>query len=216
MTKTNLLYKAKSKDLMIIVLATAIGFSWSYAGQTAHKNWKRTVYPMLLLLDRSKSKFERCWVSAKSYCPCLACWMIAFAALTLQRPSPQLRRSILRPGIAACYASVLVIGFEVVRACSSTFTQIVRHNWAIQAFGHHHRFVWWETLIPSIVPSEIALGIGSAWLILLLSRRFRYQPDWIDLQGRILGCLWFSLAFIDEMKPWELFETDFSLRSTFP
>jgi hypothetical protein len=42
--------------------------------------------------------------------------------------------------------------------------------------------------------SRIAVGLVAVWTIMILSRRFRPERNWIDRTGRILGVLWLALA----------------------
>jgi hypothetical protein len=55
-------------------------------------------------------------------------------------------------------------------------------------------FVWGGALIGSHigVATTAAIGpmIAGAWSILLLSRRWRPEPGWIDRMGTIIGACW--------------------------
>jgi hypothetical protein len=99
-----------------------------------------------------------------------------------------------------------------VRASLLTFRGVVRHGWVTEFYGHHHRFVWWEQLLPVVAPVEIGVAIASVWLVQWLSGRWRARPVWTDRVGRCLGSFWLVWGLAEEVRPWEFLEKDINIR----
>jgi hypothetical protein len=58
-----------------------------------------------------------------------------------------------------------------------------------------HNPSWHETSFEYTVFS-LGCGVGSAWLILALSMRWRAERSWIDRLGRVLGIYWIGMVLL--------------------
>jgi hypothetical protein len=47
----------------------------------------------------------------------------------------------------------------------------------------------------------LARAVVVAWVILLLSGRWRSEPSWIDRLGRALGVFWIVWAVLEGVRP---------------
>ena len=89
----------------------------------------------------------------------------------LRRPRFDLPRLTRQPGVVAAFAVAFAFGVETARTLTFTLRQIVRHDWVIEAHGHHHRFVWWERgMLPKVAScrgwshrSGVVDGVDSEW-----------------------------------------------------
>jgi hypothetical protein len=63
-------------------------------------------------------------------------------------------------------------------------------------------------MLPKVAPIEVALVVATGWIILILSRRWRPQPNWIDRAGRAFGLFWIVWGIIEEVEPWGFLEKD--------
>jgi hypothetical protein len=133
--------------------------------------------------------------------PCLVCWTVTVLLLRLRSPRPGLRRLARQPGFAASSAAVLVISVRAVGAGLSAL------SWSLPAldaqafrmafFEYPIAYRLWSLLLypfPFAAPGEIGLAIGSVWLNLWLSGRWRVERSWVDRLGRTLAILWLMLV----------------------
>ncbi len=110
---------------------------------------------------------------------------LGFLPLRLRRPRPPLRRLMCQPGMAACCAVAVV-------------TLVDATSWAI----------YWAKLDPQNADAMLArywrghshhpgIAVAATWLGLLLSRRWRPEPGWVDRSGRLIGVLWLLTLLCD-------------------
>jgi hypothetical protein len=140
------------------------------------------------MLDRSpRMRRDPMWI-VETINYLLLVWTAGFLVLRLWEPRPVLRRLICQPGMAACTAALLVTAIDTT-------------TWAIH----------WALLDPSnellrmLLPPvywpahshHIGQAVAVAWLGLLLSRRWRLEPGWIDRFGRFIGVLWLLTMLLD-------------------
>jgi hypothetical protein len=197
-------------DTIVLVAAFAVGFAWTRAGDVVLKSLHDTYgYSMDFKeerIARSGNKFHQTWNAAERYLnPCIATATAALALLSLTPPRPGFSRLALRPGVVACWAASFGLALSILYAVIKTLRLIVQYGWRLEVHGHHQRFVWWEELIPDVTPSRLGLAIAAAWFLLVLGRRWRSEPDWLDRSGLLVGCFWVFWATIEAIEPWHFY-----------
>jgi hypothetical protein len=93
----------------------------------------------------------------------LVWFLLAFLAIRLRRPRPTLGELAYQPGFAACASAVLAFALSL----------------ALLPLP----------LPPAVGQVVIIAGAPTAWLALLVTRRGRPEPGWIDRLGRVVGAL---------------------------
>ncbi len=115
--------------------------------------------------------------------------MAALVALRFEPPRPSIRRLARGPGFAAGMAGIasLLPGLAWFAA--------VRHR---PGFRRPDAFeqVW------LLITSWTAASVAGAWLALILMRRWRAEPHWIDRLGRLLGAYWLVVLIGPFLLPW--------------
>jgi hypothetical protein len=193
---------------MLLVAASAIGLAWVHANKVANDNYRSIVGPMSFIHEAVWTNLEKTWSSLRSYLPCIVTLMTAVLIVGLRRPRPDLPRLMRQPGFVACCAVALALAIEMARALIFTLRQIVRHDWVVEAHGHHHRFVWWEAMLPQVAPVEVGLIVAASWVVLSLGSRWRPQPQWLDRVGIAFGIFWIAWAIVEIVAPWGFLEKD--------
>jgi hypothetical protein len=107
-------------------------------------------------------------------------WMAALIVVRLRRPRPEVIR--FQPGFVACLAVMvsLLPGLAWIAAIHHR-PGFQRPQGFEQAWGCV--IMWTDT------------AVVGAWLALILSRKWRAEPSWIDRMGRALGLYWIVLLF---------------------
>lgn len=108
---------------------------------------------------------------------------LAVFAWRLRRPRPGWRRMAGQPGMAAALAAgaawLIMLPWMVLWHADSSWS-----------FGEG------EALgVGTDMAAVLAgFGVASRWGMLLLSRRWRCEPSWIDRSGRLVGVCWMALG----------------------
>lgn len=113
--------------------------------------------------------------------PVAAGWTLALIPLRLFRPRPSLRRLAHQPGWMASLA--FAVAFAFVSAVLGGLIAIIGRNQGVGLLE----------LSPMLL-IFFAPVILTAWLSLILTRRWRPEPSWLDRSGRILGVFWILMA----------------------
>jgi hypothetical protein len=143
--------------------------------------------------------------------PVLACLSLALLVIGLRPPRPRLRRLVLRPGMAACLASCLVLA--VIAAWAGLWALAGRpplgSSWTLYSqsgSGVSSRSV---VLAAAWMPSFLTrfadrpgYAVAGAWLILVCAGRWRPDPNWIDRAGRLLGLGWILTSLLQLAGLW--------------
>jgi hypothetical protein len=118
----------------------------------------------------------------------LLVWTAGFLVLRLREPRPALHRLICQPGMAACTAALLVTAIDTI-------------TWAIHWALLDPRNELLRMLLPPVYwpahSHHVGQAVAIAWLGILLSRRWRPEPGWIDRFGRLTGVLWLLTMLLD-------------------
>jgi hypothetical protein len=163
-------------DAIVLVAATAAGFAWVRSGWDFEtfegpKDWLGAVREMLA--------------------PLLMTWTVAVVVLRLFPPRPRLRRLALQPGAAACGSVILTFAMESLRYFVWAFAGRRGIPWHLfQNGGGLGR----ELCDNAFNGGSYHCQVAAVWGLLLLSRRCRPEPSWIDRVGRVIGLIWILLA----------------------
>lgn len=172
-------------DGMILVAASAVGLLLvrEYAA-SLHIVYRRASASRLLEVVEGVSE-------------CLAAaGMVALIPIRLQRPRPGLRRLARQPGFAACCALAAVLALGFLQGLVLVLFRDVQKAWG----GTWPFQQLWEIGVAFRGPFAVA----GAWLVLLLSGRWRAEPSWVDRLGRFLGMVWLVWPLVYAAEPWLL------------
>ena len=170
-------------DGMILLAATAVG----YAG----------VHGLELFMDDGDfvSRTTEAWIRRQYVnlalllelvvLPFLMTWTVAVVPLRLLKPRPKFRHMARQPGLMACLVVTMSIGLLAVVV-------------AIGCVSRSWRNIGFDTIVMimgfELLPAALGLAVLAAWTTLLLGRRWRAEPSWIDRMGRMLGVAWIVLG----------------------
>jgi hypothetical protein len=168
-------------DAIVLIAATAIGVAlsrepWSILAG----NWPALIdhgmdhWSIILeVLEEAPAVVE----------PSLLAWSTAVFLLGLRPPRPRFRRLTRQPGWVACGLSL----FPLVVHGVIFLSLLPIRGWP--AFFNH------SYLLGTWLGVEVGAAVVGAWLVLLFTRRWRAERNWIDRAGRVLGLGWI-LAFM--------------------
>lgn len=107
---------------------------------------------------------------------------LATLAFRLRRPRPARRRLARQPGMVAVRTVVIAWAASV--------------PWLVLGFAGSPVSIALEGPVRSLSLVVVFAGFGVAtrWGLLLLSRRWRAEPGWIDRLGRLVGIAWMVLS----------------------
>lgn len=114
-------------------------------------------------------------------------WTVAIFLMRLRHPRPPLRRLVLQPGMAACGAVTLWLGFKML--VPVLILGVSQQGPVLRAYlGDGVAVVSWA-----------APAVAGAWLLLVLSGRWRPDRGWLDRLGRALGASWLALEVLNSL-----------------
>jgi hypothetical protein len=160
-------------DAMILVAATAMGLAGIRACSPAFYSYQYTPItppPWLNWLAVVLSN----WAFYVSPLP--AAWTLAAMVLRLRSPRPPMRRLMRQPGAVAVLAATMLVLIGVVHYLLDL------HNPSLHDIPYQY------------TSFSLGCGVGSAWWILALGKRWRAEPSWIDRFGRALGAYWVGMV----------------------
>lgn len=138
----------------------------------------------------------------------LEAWLVvgscAWPVIRLIRPRPSIRRLLDQPGASAVAAAVGMLALERLEWLILVPLAIATRPPKRKPRGLPVDFPWELLDIETPYGYMSGRGIGSAvvaaWVILVVSRRWRREPGWIDATGTMLGLGWIAYL-IAEMIP---------------
>ena len=141
--------------------------------------------PSVEIPDNGTQPALRSWVndsfSLSLYGPTMALMLVR-----LRRPRPILRRLIRQPGFAACVA-VLTSSVFYDAACLM--------EWSRSQSVLFDDVLYDLVFSASMATEKSVPAILIIWSSLLLTRKWRPEPSWIDRLGRLLAVLWIATIF---------------------
>jgi len=156
-------------DAMILIIALGLGLALARPAITGIANIAGSDPHWRLQTVRGAIGLVRILNIVLLYFLCFL--LPAFLILRLRRPRPALRSLIYQPGFIACALPVFVVLASLPLGLIPFST---RAGQVIEIVG--------QVLMVGAAPL--------AWVLLILSRRWKPEPSWIDRLGRILGVLW--------------------------
>jgi hypothetical protein len=109
--------------------------------------------------------------------------MAALLAIGLHQPHVNRRRLSRQPGLVACAAaSAASLAGGLIALSQNLFRER-----PVPEFDAHD----WPIMEARIGPAVLA-----AWVVLLVSGRWRSESNWIDRAGRVFGAFWILLWLI--------------------
>lgn len=157
-------------DMMILIGFTAIGFALARVSRLGVVTlWDTGVEGYLRVLTGSVALFATM--------PTLA-----IIPLRLRRPRPSRARLMCQPGmVAACAAAVaLAVGIVSWSLIPSHLRLSIQNPVADFWLGQGE---------------QVGFSVAASWLGLVLIRRWRAEPSWIDRLGRAIGGFWLAVFF---------------------
>ncbi|WP_165249344.1 hypothetical protein [Paludisphaera soli] len=161
-------------DAMILTAATAVGLA---GVRGLMEGLGPMTYPTGLSTGRLYLAMAETFLLVGS--PLLAAWSAAVVPIRLIPPRPPRRRLGVQPGMVAACGTILalaaVVGAAVAcnLAPTGAFTKELA-TWVLAA------------------PGAVGVAILASWMTLILGRRWRAEPTWIDRLGRVLATAWFA------------------------
>jgi hypothetical protein len=113
---------------------------------------------------------------------------MALLFLRLLQPRPSVRRLARQPGFVACLTASLVLFV----GGSMTFSGVSRNinlPWRGLHFSDYFPY-----LFQPFERAEVGFAVAASWLVLIVGRRWRPEPSWIDRCGRAVGAYWIMLV----------------------
>lgn len=190
-------------DAMILVAATAAGcalISWLDRATDGEVSWQA-----LGECIRELTETALAWEAASDWeivfeltyynvaclvLPLVALWTLAVIPLRLLGPRPRWRRLACQPGLmAACATAVVLVAYGLLIGTVSLVVRREGASWseavtelALVGFAPH-------------APLAVGLAVLASWMTLIVGRRWRAEPSWVDRLGRILGVFWICAGF---------------------
>ena len=100
-------------------------------------------------------------------------------ALRLLGPRPSRRRRFDPPGLAACLA---ISAASLLNAWNAWDVAFTPPSVTLDVFS--------VAVLRIVEPLPLAAAVGGIWSLLILDRRWRPEPTWIDRTGRCLAIYW--------------------------
>lgn len=122
------------------------------------------------------------WVQQVGSCAAVP-GMAAMIAIRLRRPRPSRLRLSYQPGFVACVAVMASLIPGLAWYASIRHRPGFQRSWAFDQ-------VWY------CVTEWSNTAVLGAWIALILARRWRPEPSWIDRTGRVLGFFWIGLLVL--------------------
>ena len=157
-------------DLLILVAAAAVGMAMlrPYLAALAAPSFGTMTHPSIRTIEATYG----IWSIIAAW------WMLALLLIQYRRPHPRRGRLARRPGHAACCAAAVALALGAGH-------QLARLAWPNPARVPFSFYQLWITVSVQVGPTVLG-----AWLLLVLSGRWRADPGWVDRLGRLLGSCW--------------------------
>jgi hypothetical protein len=178
-------------DVMILVVACAVAMGIM-----------KQADPMKLLAALNKSPTGSVsvttevaidfWVE-KWVSPILVTLAVAFLVIRLRRPRPPLRHLWQRPGTIALALIMVTLTLEGLLALASYL------SYATGVVARPGSYINLAVRFSGMLKDATAYGgalILGTWISLAFSRRFRFEPGWIERASILIGSCWIATFLI--------------------
>jgi hypothetical protein len=127
-------------------------------------------------------------ITLKRTAPFASVVTMALLFLRLLQPRPSVSRLARQPGFVACLAAPLVLFV----GGSMTFSGVSRNIYL--PWRGLHFTDYFPYLFQPFERAEVGFAVAASWLVLIVGRRWRPEPSWIDRCGRAAGAYWIMLV----------------------
>jgi hypothetical protein len=181
-------------DLLLLTMATAFGCKIGLFIEESTDNYisRNTLAKTIEVMINSVSAKDFEFLTMCSnlimvvsviiglFMPLAAAWTFALIPIQFTRSAISKRYLVCQPGMVAAYATTLTL----LISCFQIF-------WVRLCFGEHASA---RCYAPHVIVSFITMFVGFSnlisWMTLLVTRRWRSHPNWIDRLGRVLAVFW--------------------------
>ncbi len=115
--------------------------------------------------------------------------MVGLLVVRLRQPRPSRRRLSRQPGGAACAAATAALGAGGLVALSLTLFRSI-------PISSRDEQLW------PIVEAGVGPAVAAAWVVLLVTGRWRSERSWIDRAGRVCGASSIGLVIFQAFHGW--------------
>jgi hypothetical protein len=195
-------------DAIVLVAATAVGLAVVkpyYAAPTPFR-WTQP-FPLGTLF---LGWIEVIWVCLVLASPFVVAWTLAILGLRLRRPRAPWRRLVRQPGLVAGLMAALVLVLRLPGFATMCLRLMGQPNLGLRNItsiggGSIGRgggavitklppgYFWFDFDHFLNTMAMIGVAVGSSWVLLLVSGRWRPERSWIDRAGRVLGWFWIAI-----------------------
>ena len=180
-------------DAVILLAAVAGGLGWARE-DIAATIWAREEPSGLIMCDhmlmRPVTFADRLFTFRRGTAHSVACGTVALLFVRLRPPRPHAARLMRQPGAVAVATAV---AYNVVVACGFAMAFLIRAKYKPQ---------WSDYAAQAIDVHGTAMAIAAAWVILVLSGRWRALATWIDRSCRVIGLAWIGLWISGDFFDW--------------
>jgi hypothetical protein len=167
-------------DVMILIAATAAGFSLVKSDTLEGKTTQATLYHNIYYYEAD---------FAAVACPLWLAWTFAALAIRLRSPRPPFRRLARQPGWVASLSVSLCVPIQLALTFFDLYHGPSRIDGSAIPYGFFYGLRLWPVFV-----------IVGAWLALWLNGRWRPEPSAIDRFGRALGFGWIAFFFLHKIS----------------
>jgi hypothetical protein len=121
-------------------------------------------------------------------CACIgSVGAVAFLAIRLRGPRPPRPRLTTQPGLVACAAVTLVLALGEFE-----YLVWVKLGGIDNPFREGFNYESFLVLTDGVgyAFQRNGYAVAAAWLTLMIGRRWRPEPSWVDRSGRVIGVFW--------------------------
>lgn len=193
-------------DAMVLVAAMAFGLGGLRAAnsnlielaEVFRESFTAIVHPEEGWSAWAWALYQTYGVAASFTVPFACPLTLAVLLLRFRRPRPGIRRLTRQPGLAACFTAAVTLIPSLVGLVG---TALVRGQTPTR-FPQTTEMERWISYAFILVPAYTGAAVLGAWGLLLVSRRWRAEPSWIDRLGRVIGAYWIALVFLPLWGLW--------------
>lgn len=123
--------------------------------------------------------------------PFVASWTCTLPILRMRPPRPSVRRCLRQPGMVACLAALIGLGWAAIGLAETlTVDRLTSDALAPTPLRWLFHFLLEELF------AYVGLAVAASWIVLALAGRWRPAVDWIDRFGRVLGGFWIFTGLV--------------------
>lgn len=171
-------------DILALIVATALGL----AGIRAY--WQEMGRLIFIPDEDPWMSIEGVSIISSFAAIMLACWTLTLTILRCLPPRPPLRKALVQPGAAACFAVSVSILLGII-GWTNFIAQNVNEGVMDVTFFEYSYY---------LIIAELANTAGrtafAVWMLLLAARRWRGHADWIEWASRGLISAWILTALV--------------------